>query len=99
MRMWVLKLRLSQKSLTEVQFYMIFNLFPYQRVPNILADSQQSIQVTLSSINLKSTKQNKNKNLMRTIASYSDEERRFMYQNRPSKSHQLPFDQGVQIHI
>ena len=22
-----------------------------------------------------------------------------MYQNRPSKSHQLPFDQGVQIHI
>ena len=26
---------------------------------------------------------------------HSDEERRFMYQNRPSKSHQLPFDQGV----
>ena len=30
---------------------------------------------------------------------HSDEERRFMYQNRPSKSHQLPFDQGVQIVI
>ena len=27
------------------------------------------------------------------------EERRFMYQNRPSKLHQLPFDQGVQILI
>ena len=30
---------------------------------------------------------------------YSDEERRFMCQNRPSKSNQLPFDQGVQIVI
>ena len=56
MRMWVLKLRLSQKSLTEVQFYMIFNLFPSQRVPNMLADSQQSIQVTLSSMNLNKIK-------------------------------------------
>ena len=28
-----------------------------------------------------------------------DVKRRFMYQNRPSKSHQLPFDQGVQIVI
>jgi hypothetical protein len=30
---------------------------------------------------------------------YSDEERRFMYQNRPSKSYHLPFDQSVQMHI
>ena len=29
----------------------------------------------------------------------SDVKRRFMYQNRPSKSHQLPFDQVVQIVI
>ena len=33
------------------------------------------------------------------LESNSNEERRFMYQNQPSKSHQLPFDQGVQIHI
>ena len=32
------------------------------------------------------------------INCYSGEERRFMYQNRLSKSYQLPFDQGVQIH-
>ena len=33
------------------------------------------------------------------LESNLNEERRFMYQNQPSKSHQLPFDQGVQIHI
>ena len=45
MRMWVLKLRLSQKSLTEVQCYMIFNLFPSQRTPNRLpADHSNNIK-------------------------------------------------------
>ena len=33
------------------------------------------------------------------LESNSNEERRFMYQNQPSKWHQLPFDKGVQIHI
>jgi hypothetical protein len=30
------------------------------------------------------------------LVSYSDVKRRFMYQNKPSESHQLPFDQGIQ---
>ena len=34
-----------------------------------------------------------------SIGPSSDVKRSFMYQNRPSKSHQLPFDQGVHIVI
>ena len=33
------------------------------------------------------------------VVNNSDEERRFMYDCHPQPSHQLPFDQGVQINI
>ena len=99
-RLQTVKARLNKflisrkKSMTKETFCLSF-----ERLKKIIKKESKQIKQKYQCSALKLSQIKSGDDIPRSVMVYLDVKRRFMYQNRPSKSHQLPFDQRVQIVI